>query len=147
MHSFIDDDRTGKTADESWDVFYARLEDVLKTVIKNNATLRPEKTRIGFESTVFYGFEIKNGKSTTAAKNLIPIKTMKTPTCQADVRRVLGIFVQSKNIGFQIAPPEQNHSPTCSEKGASGIEVQKNRNRSSSCGPFCLADRGCIRLT
>ena len=97
MHSFIDDDRTGKTADESWDVFYARLEDVLKTVIKNNATLRPEKTRIGFESTVFYGFEIKNGKSTTAAKNLIPIKTMKTPTCQADVRRVLGIFVQSKN--------------------------------------------------
>ena len=97
MHSFIDDDRSGKTADESWDVFCTRLEDILKTVIKNNATLRPEKSRIGFESTVFYGFEIKHGKSSNAEKNLAPIKTMENPTCQADVRRVLGIFVQSKN--------------------------------------------------
>ena len=69
----------------------------MKTVVKNNATLRPEKTRIGFESTVFHGFEIKHGKSSNAEKNLIPIKNMQTPTCQADVRRVLGIFVQSKN--------------------------------------------------
>jgi hypothetical protein len=97
MFSFIDDDRSGKTADEGWYVFYTRLEDLLTCMIKNNATLRAKKTRIGFESTVFYGFEIKHGKTTTAEKNLTPIRTMMAPKCKADVRRVLGIFVQAKN--------------------------------------------------
>ena len=70
---------------------------------KNNATLRPEKTRIGFTSTEFFGTEISNGKTRVASKNLLPMKRMHTPTCVGDIRRVLGVFVQSKS-----------HVPNCS---------------------------------
>ena len=97
LFSFIDDDRTGKTAEEGWDVFLSRLEDLLKCMVKNNATLRPEKTRIGFTSTEFFGVHIENGKTKIARKNLLPIEQMHTPRCVGDIRRVLGVFVQSKN--------------------------------------------------
>ena len=97
LFSFIDDDRSGKTAEEGWDKFLCRLEDLLKCMVKNDATLRPEKTRIGFTSTEFFGHEISNHKTRVARKNLLPVEQMQTPTCVGDIRRVLGVFVQSKD--------------------------------------------------
>ncbi|MGB1481639.1 MAG: RNase H-like domain-containing protein, partial [Flavobacteriales bacterium] len=97
LFSFIDDDRSGKTAEEGWDKFLCRLEDLLKCMVQNDATLRPEKTRIGFTSTEFFGHEITNHKTRVARKNLLPVEQMQTPTCVGDIRRVLGVFVQSKD--------------------------------------------------
>ena len=93
----MDDDRSGKTAGEGWEKFLSRLEDLLSCMVKNNATLRPEKTRIGFTSTEFFGTDIADGKTRVAQKNLLPIENMHTPRCVQDIRRVLGVFVQSKS--------------------------------------------------
>ena len=97
MYTYIDDDRIGKKPGESWNNLLSRYEDLLKCLQTVNGTLSPSKTRLGCATTVFYGREIGNGISRTARKNLAPIANMSKPQNVGDIRRVLGVFVQSKD--------------------------------------------------
>ena len=89
LYSYIDDDRSGKLPTEPWSAFLKRWEDILSCVVEVNGTLRAEKTRLGYQTTVFFGRKIENGQSCTAEKNPQPLRDMQPPTDLGELRRVL----------------------------------------------------------
>ncbi len=58
-------------------------------------TLNATKTRVGYPSCVFFGFEVDSKGTRLTDKNLDPIRRMVPPTNLPELRSTLGVFVQS----------------------------------------------------
>ena len=71
---------------------------ILDMCIANSITLKPSKTRIGFESANFGGFEVGRGARKLSEKHMDPLLNMTVPKNISDLRRVLGVFVQQKSF-------------------------------------------------
>lgn len=67
-------------------------------VIPNNLSLKAAKTEIGFDSIVNGGYQLGSGRHSLALKHVAPILDMEPPTDIHELRRVLGLFVQSKSM-------------------------------------------------
>ena len=114
---FVDDQAQGNNFVESDDplVRYGNLlkgwRDYLQMCRENNFTLNPSKTKLGFPSATFYGFEASKKGFTLADKNLDPIRKMVPPANLSELRHVLGVFVQSKNYFPDEHPYAQTAKP------------------------------------
>jgi len=65
---------------------------------KNDITLKPKKTRIGYNSAQFVGYVIADGRVRVADDNLKPIRSVAAPRDKSEVRRVLGLFNMSSRF-------------------------------------------------
>ena len=114
---FVDDQAQGNNFVDSDDplVRYGNLlkgwRDYLQMCRENNFTLNPSKTKLGFPSATFYGFEASKKGFTLADKNLDPIRKMVPPANLSELRHVLGVFVQSKNYFPDEHPYAQTVKP------------------------------------
>ena len=63
---------------------------------KHGVTLNPHKTKFGYASADFFGFTADKDGTHLAEKHLNPIENMVPPTDIHEVRRVRGIFEQSR---------------------------------------------------
>ena len=61
-------------------------------------TLGIKKTRFGFKSAKFGGFELGDGKRSLAQRNLGPLHDLEPPRDVPSLRHILGVFVQSKEM-------------------------------------------------
>ena len=61
-------------------------------------TLGIKKTRFGFKSAKFGGFELGDGKRSLAQRNLGPLRDLEPPRDVPSLRHILGVFVQSKEM-------------------------------------------------
>jgi hypothetical protein len=73
------------------------LEELLRACSILHITLTPTKTRVGYTQVTFLGHDVANGMHGVSKHNLAPLYNLSPPSDQSAVRRVLGIFVQSKN--------------------------------------------------
>jgi hypothetical protein len=69
--------------------------DFLALCEREHWTLNAAKTYVGFPSCTFFGFTVDKTGTRLADKNLDPIKRMVPPTNVSEVRKTLGVFVQS----------------------------------------------------
>jgi hypothetical protein len=69
--------------------------DFLALCARENWTLNAAKTYVGFPSCTFFGFTVDKTGTRLADKNLDPIRRMVPPTNVSEVRKTLGVFVQS----------------------------------------------------
>ena len=73
-----------------------RFEDFLSVCDRNNITLNPHKVRVGYSKATFFGFQVDKRGTQLAEKHLDPIRNLVPPSDVSELRRVLGIFVQSR---------------------------------------------------
>ncbi len=83
---------------DTMDSLLDHFEAFLKMCQKAGITLNPAKIRIGYEEEQFFGLTINNGKIKPAERNLDPIKRMKYPKTQSELRSIMGIFNQLKSF-------------------------------------------------
>ncbi len=69
--------------------------DFLALCQEENWTLNATKTRVGYFSCVFFGFEVDKKGTRLADKNFYPIHRMVNPSNLPELRSTLGVFVQS----------------------------------------------------
>jgi hypothetical protein len=69
--------------------------DFLALCEREHWTLNAAKTYVGFPSCTFFGFTVDKTGTRLADKNLDPIRRMVPPTNVSEVRKTLGVFVQS----------------------------------------------------
>jgi hypothetical protein len=69
--------------------------DFLALCLEEHWTLNATKTRVGYPSCVFFGFEVDKKGTRLADKNLDPIRRMVPPSNLPELRSTLGVFVQS----------------------------------------------------
>jgi hypothetical protein len=78
--------------------------DFLALCQQENRTLNATKTKVGYPSCFFFGFEVDINKGTRLAdKNLDPVRRMVPPTNLSELRSTLGVFVQSARFIPQYA--------------------------------------------
>jgi hypothetical protein len=74
----------------------------------NKITLNTSKTRFGYPTAIFFGFEVGKFGSRLAQKHLNPLNNLIPPTTIPELRRVLGLFVVSrkyvKNFAMRTKP-------------------------------------------
>lgn len=96
MKNYADDFCGGKDDEKS---LVELVEDFFDyVVIPNNLSLKAAKTEIGFDSVVYGGYQLGSGRRSLALKHVAPILDMEPPTDIHELRRVLGLFVQSKSM-------------------------------------------------
>jgi hypothetical protein len=67
--------------------------DFLALCKEENWTLNATKTRVGYPSCVFFGFEVDAKGTRLADKNLDHVRRMVPPTNLPELRSTLGVFV------------------------------------------------------
>jgi hypothetical protein len=72
--------------------------DFLALCEKHNWTINATKTKVGYPSCVFFGFEVDLHGTRLADKNLDPVRRMVPPTNLPELRSTLGVFVQSSRF-------------------------------------------------
>jgi hypothetical protein len=90
--NYVDDFAGGVNTEQelvdSWCAF-------LEMASQHNLSLKASKTKLGFETATFGGYEIGGGMRSLAEKHLAPLARMKPPTDVSSLRTVLGLLVQS----------------------------------------------------
>jgi len=64
----------------------------------NNVYLKASKTRVGYPSCDFVGYTLSEGKVRVLEDNLQPLRDCVEPDDVPSLRRVLGLFLVSKNF-------------------------------------------------
>ena len=118
-----------------------RWEEFLAVCEKHHITLNPHKTKIGYAKATFFGFEVDEHGSRLAEKHLDPIENMVPPRDLPELRRVLGIFVQSRKYikdyakivkpltrltgkqKWEWGPPQQKAFDTVRDRLLSGVHL------------------------
>jgi hypothetical protein len=72
--------------------------DFLALCDRHSWTLNATKTKVGYPSCVFFGFEVDLLGTRLADKNLDPVRRMVPPTNLPELRSTLGVFVQSSRF-------------------------------------------------
>jgi hypothetical protein len=72
--------------------------DFLDLCQQKNWTLNATKTKVGYPSCVFFGFEVDINGTRLADKNLDPVRRMVSPANLPELRSTLGVFVQSSRF-------------------------------------------------
>ncbi len=72
--------------------------DFLDLCQQENWTLNATKTKVGYPSCVFFGFEVDINGTRLADKNLDPVPRMVPPSNLPELRSTLGVFVQSSRF-------------------------------------------------
>jgi hypothetical protein len=72
--------------------------DFLALCKEENWTLNATKTRVGYHSCLFCGFEVDTKGTRLADKNLDPIRRMVPLTNSPELRSTLGVFVRSARL-------------------------------------------------
>jgi hypothetical protein len=84
------------------------FEHFLDVCLLNKITLNTSKTRFGYPTANFFGFEVGKFGSRLAQKHLNPLNNLIPPTTIPELRRVLGLFVVSrkyvKNFAMRTKP-------------------------------------------
>ena len=75
--------------------FVERVRRFLAACRAAGITLSPGKTRAGFPSAKFAGYEITGKGTRVAHDSLAPLRTCRAPSTQSGVRRTLGLFQTS----------------------------------------------------
>ncbi len=65
---------------------------------KENWTLNATRTKVGFPSCLFFGFLVDKTGTRLADKNLDPVRRMVPPCNLPELRKTLGVFVQSSRF-------------------------------------------------
>ncbi len=81
---------------DDFDELLRNFEEFLKVCLEYNITLNAAKTRFGFASTQFFGFDASFDGTRLADKHLCPIRNMVPPEDIAELRRTLSLFVVSR---------------------------------------------------
>jgi hypothetical protein len=93
--SYVDDHAQGSNT-------FAELlqgyTDFLALCERENWTLNAPKTMVGFPSCPFFGFLVDKNGTRLADKNLDPVRRMVPPTNVPELRKTLGVFVQSSRF-------------------------------------------------
>lgn len=93
--NYMDDLLGGCVSEEelctSWEAF-------LVVADKHNLSLKASKTKLGYPTATFGGYEIGHGQRSLALKHLAPLLKMAPPTDVSSLRHTLGVFVQSKDM-------------------------------------------------
>ena len=73
---------------------------VLRVCAEWNISLKATKTKVGFPTASFAGFEIGHGSRRLAEKHIYmqPLLDMAPPKDVSGMRRILGLCVQSKSL-------------------------------------------------
>ena len=74
------------------------LDNFLTVCAAAGITLKPSKTLVGFTEADFLGKNITRGTVGIMEQNLRPVAEMKPPADKSALRRVLGLFVQSRHL-------------------------------------------------
>ena len=90
------DDITGGAI--SHEVLLTDFIALLEICDRFHITLGIKKTRFGFKSAKFGGFELGDGKRSLAQRNLGPLRDLEPPRDVPSLRHILGVFVQSKEM-------------------------------------------------
>ena len=88
----------GGGADQEEALYRIFKEFLEVAIVPNNISLKASKTRIGYSSIVYGGYKLGQGQRSLAEKHLAPILDMTIPEDVSALRRVLGLFVQSKSL-------------------------------------------------
>ena len=103
--NFADDFRAGG---HDIDDLLEKVRAFLLLCRKYGVTLKPPKTFVGTSQAEFVGYLLKNGLISVSPENLRPIATLEPPRDVSALRRVLGLFVQSRNFvpdyGVKVQP-------------------------------------------
>jgi hypothetical protein len=93
--SYVDDHAQGSNT-------FAELlhgyTDFLALCERENWTLNATKTMVGFPSCPFFGFVVDKTGTRLADKNLDPVRRMVPPSNVPELRKTLGVFVQSSRF-------------------------------------------------
>ena len=89
---------TGSATMTTWRTLLLNFEKFLKVCLNNNITLNVHKTRFGFSSAQFFGFEVDAAGIRLAEKHLNPLENLVPPTDISELRRVLGLFQVSRRF-------------------------------------------------
>ncbi len=102
--AYVDDHQGARNFDE----LLQGYRDFLDLCQKKNWTLNATKTKVGYPSCVFFGFEVDIHGTRLADKNLDPVRRMVPPANLLELRSTLGVFVQSSwfipKYGHIVAP-------------------------------------------
>jgi hypothetical protein len=90
--AYVDDHAQGS---RTFEKLLRGYRDFLALCQKENWTLNATKTKVGYPSCVFFGFEVDIDGTRLADKNLDPVRRMVPPTNLPELRNTLGVFVQS----------------------------------------------------
>ena len=93
--NFADDFRGGG---HGLDDHLEKVREFLLLCRKYGVTLKPTKTFIGMAEVEFVGYLIRKGLITVSPANLRPIANLEPPRDVSALRRVLGLFVQSRGF-------------------------------------------------
>jgi len=78
------------------DLLCSHFEEFLQVCQKNNVTLNPHKTKVGYTSADFFGFTADKSGTHLAEKHLNPLEKMVALSDVSGVRRILSIFQQNR---------------------------------------------------
>jgi hypothetical protein len=98
--AYVDDHAQGS---RTFDELLRGYRDFLALCQQENWTLNATKTKVGYPSCVFFGFEVDIEGTRLADKNLDPVRRMVPPTNLPELRSTLGVFVQSARFIPQYA--------------------------------------------
>jgi hypothetical protein len=93
--AYVDDHAQGA---RTFDDLLQGYRDFLDLCQKKNWTLNATKTKVGYPSCVFFGFEVDIHGTRLADKNLDPVRRMVPPANLPELRSTLGVFVQSSRF-------------------------------------------------
>ena len=82
--------------ENDFDSLCVNFEKFLGVCLTNNITLNTNKTRFGYSTNTFFGFEVGEFGTRLADKHLDPLVNLVPPRDISEVRRVLGLFVVSR---------------------------------------------------
>jgi hypothetical protein len=93
--AYVDDHAQGA---KNFDDLLQGYRDFLDLCQQKNWTLNATKTKVGYPSCVFFGFEVDLHGTRLADKNLDPVRRMVPPSNLPELRSTLGVFVQSSRF-------------------------------------------------
>ena len=93
VSNYMDDYNGGS---RSFDDMCEMIIAILDMFIANKITGKFSKTRVGYETATFGGFEVGKGTKKLAMKHMEPLLNMREPEDVPELRRCLGVFVQQK---------------------------------------------------
>lgn len=86
---------TNEAGETNWKQLYTSFVAVLEMMDENNMSLKPSKTVFGAKEMEFFGYVLNEQGNKQAEHNLAPIQRITAPQSVEELRRVLGLFVQS----------------------------------------------------
>jgi transposase InsO family protein len=93
--SYVDDHAQGS---HTFAELLKGYTDFLALCERENWTLNATKTMVGFPSCPFFGFVVDKTGTRLADKNLDPVRRMVPPSNVSELRKTLGVFVQSSRF-------------------------------------------------